>query len=507
MAQWPDPSYRSLESTSYNRESTHRDAPGWFADSDGTGFIREESGPNGKEYVIMEHDGPGAITKMWTPFFYYDFNNRKGPNIRIYLDGNSKPVIDENFIAFVCGHGSAPEPFARYTARAGNCYLPIPFAKSARVVLTDRPFYFSVNYRDYPDGTKVETYKPSDSKSRKTILIETASRLLEVPHVEPMSGDSQLKPGDTTSLDIRGARAISQLSFEIPMLRFHPEWLRSLVLSIKFDGVETVWCPIGDFFSTADSLHAYSTQARTVLRTDRLFSQFVMPFKDSATVSLHNFGQGPIPFLFRVEHRSWTWDERSMHFYAAWRPDEIVPGSPFSDWNFVDISGRGVYVADSWTVLNIRPNSWWGEGDEKIYVDGDWERGFPSHFGTGSEDYYGWAGGVYPVKEDEFSNPWLANVCIGGRDGHTQGYNILTRTRSLDAIPFQSRLRFDMEASFGTDMRAPWDLLGYSAVTMFYALPGATHNRPARPNAASQPILSIEDIQHRREQLAPRDSQ
>ena len=31
---------------------------------------------------------------------------------------------------------------------------------------------------------------------------------------------------------------------------------------------------------------------------------------------------------------------------------------------------------------------WWGEGDEKIYVDGE---DFPSHFGTGTEDYYGYA--------------------------------------------------------------------------------------------------------------------
>ncbi len=31
---------------------------------------------------------------------------------------------------------------------------------------------------------------------------------------------------------------------------------------------------------------------------------------------------------------------------------------------------------------------WWGEGDEKFFVDG--ER-FPSTFGTGTEDYFGYA--------------------------------------------------------------------------------------------------------------------
>ena len=32
--------------------------------------------------------------------------------------------------------------------------------------------------------------------------------------------------------------------------------------------------------------------------------------------------------------------------------------------------------------------AWWGEGDEKIYVDGE---AFPSLFGTGTEDYFGYA--------------------------------------------------------------------------------------------------------------------
>jgi hypothetical protein len=46
-----------------------------------------------------------------------------------------------------------------------------------------------------------------------------------------------------------------------------------------------------------------------------------------------------------------------------------------------------------------------------------------------------------------------------------QGYNICSRTRALDAIPFNQRLVFDMKSSFGVDIRHPWDLLGYSVVT------------------------------------------
>ncbi|MCX6225355.1 MAG: hypothetical protein NTV01_11515 [Bacteroidia bacterium] len=93
MAQFPTMEYRSLQASSYNRASVSPDKPGWFADSDGVAWIREEQ-KNGKtEYVVMEHTGPGCITRLWTPFFYYDFNNRKGPDIKIYLDGSDLPRL------------------------------------------------------------------------------------------------------------------------------------------------------------------------------------------------------------------------------------------------------------------------------------------------------------------------------------------------------------------------------------------------------------------------------
>ena len=139
---------------------------------------------------------------------------------------------------------------------------------------------------------------------------------------------------------------------------------------------------------------------------------------------------------------------------------------------------------------------WWGEGDEKIYVDGDYDmEKFPGIFGTGTEDYYGWAGGVNPTRTDEFNNPFLSNVRVGGLDGGTKGYNINTRIRSLDAIPFKQRLVFDMESSFGVEIRNPWNVLGYSAAVFWYATPGATDNRPLKPADATKPILTMAQLQ------------
>ena len=499
LARFPNPPYESLQASSYNRESVSRFKPGWFADGDGTGYIREEVINGKREYVMMEHTGPGCITKMWTPFFHYDFNDRVGPNVHIYLDGDTKPTFDESFIKLVKGEGSIPEPFAQKTARAGDSYLPIPFAKSMKVTMVDKPFYNIISYRVYPNGTKNETFKKPKSYEA---LPFAACRLFGAGAHHTMPNKPLVPPGQSTVIELpKGPSAISHLQIRFDQFHFESrKHLRHVVISITFDGEETVWCPIGDFFCSANIQNYIGSRNRDTNPDQDLTSLWTMPYQRSAVIRVFNFQDAPLKFNLEVETKPWKWTKDSMHFYARWRPDDIVRGTPFQDWNFVDIQGKGVYVGDAFTVLNIKRDSWWGEGDEKIYVDDAYAKGFPTHFGTGTEDYYGWAGGVYPTKEDNFRHPFLNNT-VGGLDGHTLGYNILTRERALDAIPFNKRLRFDMESSFGTDMRNKWNLLGYSAVTFFYALPGATHNRPAMPDAAKKPIMSIYQLQQMSEKI------
>jgi hypothetical protein len=500
-ARFPEPEYRCLQASSYNRASTNRNQPnqdtaGWFADSDGVGFIRIVTNQTGKEWVLMEHEGPGCVTKMWTPFFYYDLHNHVGPNVRIYLDGTAKPVIDEPLIRLVRGEGTFHPPLAVATARAGDSYLPLPFGRSCKITMTGKSFYFLINYRAYPNDTKVETFTLDRYKAAAEDLARAGQQLTSRP--EPNRGalqrTAELRPGDRLELQLpAGGKAVRQFTVRLPGATTNTASLRSTVLTMTFDGEETVWCPVGDFFCSPDSLHPLETWQRGVTGDGTMVCRWVLPYKKRGALRLLNLGSQTVTAQLRAEVGAWQWDSRSMHFHATWRPDEVVPAAPFRDWNFIDIHGQGAYVGDAWTVLNIQ-GSWWGEGDEKIYVDEAWDKGFPTHFGTGSEDYYGWAGGEVPTRKDEFSVPFLSNVRVGGMDGYTTGYNICTRTRSLDAIPFKQRLVFDMESSFGTDIRNPWNLLGYSASTFWYAKPGATHNRPSQPALAAKPIHSVEDL-------------
>jgi hypothetical protein len=167
-----------------------------------------------------------------------------------------------------------------------------------------------------------------------------------------------------------------------------------------------------------------------------------------------------------------------MHFHATWRQERGIPTRPYRDWNYVTVTGKGVYMGDTLAVFNpVR--DWWGEGDEKIWVD---RESFPSHFGTGSEDYYGYSWGNTTL----FSGPFCCQPRVDGpgNAGHTTN----TRTRILDAIPFEKSIKVDMEIWHWKDVQ-----MDYAVTSYWYAMPGAASNRTPQPEEAVAPISSLAD--------------
>jgi len=202
-----------------------------------------------------------------------------------------------------------------------------------------------------------------------------------------------------------------------------------------------------------------------------------MPFESSFKVSLKNLGSNPVPIWGVANVSDWSWDSRSMHFHANWHsefPIHAYGARGTKDWNYIDIQGKGVYAGDNLAVMNP-VKEWWGEGDEKIYVDGE---KFPSHFGTGTEDYYGYAW----CSNQRFTTAYVGQPLVSPRQNF--GYTSLYRLHILDLIPFQRALRFDLEvAHWGPPVPVTYD-----AISFWYARPGA-HARaapPTRPASASR---------------------
>jgi hypothetical protein len=281
--------------------------------------------------------------------------------------------------------------------------------------------------------------------------------------------NGRVLPDNSISCTIKGGKAIRKISFNVSAEDLN-QALRSTILKIKSDGKRRVWVPIGDFFGTGYQLNSNQTWFTRVENDGTLSCYWVMPFRKQTKVTLLNLGEQAVDVkLGEIISSDWQWDESSLYFYGAWKQwsdketsDKETMSNPLEwsdgvldqlDQNWIKIKGRGKYVGDVLTIYN-RANSWWGEGDEKIYIDGE---SFPSHFGTGSEDYYGYAWG----RPESFSAPFHSQPC--GEGNLEKGFCVNERFRSLDSIPFKNSFQFDMELWH-------WDKthIDYAPTTLWY---------------------------------------
>jgi hypothetical protein len=83
---------------------------------------------------------------------------------------------------------------------------------------------------------------------------------------------------------------------------------------------------------------------------------------------------------------------------------------------------------------------WWGEGDEKFFVDGE---KFPSTIGTGSEDYFGYAW----CDPHLFQRPYHAQTMTENNRGHQS----VLRWHISDNVPFHGSFEGCIEKYFKND--------------------------------------------------------
>lgn len=470
LAEFPEPPFTCRQFSSYDRASkSPEDAKGWFANADAGQFLRVDERDGRKEHVMMDADGPGAIVRIWSA-------NPKG-TLRIYLDEGETPTIEAPMSAWLGGtFAGVPVPLAGERSRGWNSYFPVPYARHCKVTSDEGGFYYHVNYRTYPAGTDVTTMQAEDFARLAPLTYELAAKLL-VPGeraaprgAKPTARTLQLAPGRSEYVDLGGGPgAIVSLSAQLtdgdPV-----EGLRSIVLELTFDDEKTVSAPLGDFYGAAPGINAYQSLPLGVTRDGRMRCNWVMPFEKSARLALTNTGGRPFTVQLEALTAARPWTQRSMHFHCDWKSAIDVPTRPMIDWNYLAAGGQGVFVGAAFNIANpVR--AWWGEGDEKIYVDGE---SFPSHFGTGTEDYYGYAWCWPGLFSHAFHNQ---PRCDGpGNYGHTA----VNRWHIVDRIPFTRDFRFDMELWHWHETCK----VTMSVATYWYARPGAKSDTPRIEPAA-----------------------
>ena len=476
VARFPQPAYLCKQFSSYERRSKTPDDPeGWFANADRGHFLRTETNASRTEWVLMDHTGAGAITRFWAPDRRMR-NSKEEATMRFYFDGAAEPAIEAHELDFLTGKAFVKSPFAYISRRAGVLFLPIPYAKRCKITLDRVPFYYIINYREYEKGTKVETFSAAAFDHADKKLEAVGKTLLAAPNSEggkTVTIDKSIAPGASESVKLPvGPAAVRTLQVTVDPRQ--AQALRSTVLRMSFDGEESVWCPVGDFFGNGVGYNPFTGWYRTVDKGGTMTCRWVMPYAKSGSITVENLSKAPVKVTLAAAVGDWTWDKQSMRFHSNWRQQYPLATRPFSDWNYIEVKGRGVYVGDTLAIMNPFAK-WWGEGDEKIWVDDEY---FPSHFGTGTEDYYGYAWGG--ASNDFYTAPFHAQPQCGPV---TFGHNTQTRSRVLDAIPFNTSLKLDMEVWHWADGD-----VAYAVATHWYALPGATSNRTPEPGEAARDI-------------------
>jgi hypothetical protein len=259
------------------------------------------------------------------------------------------------------------------------------------------------------------------------------------------SDNYRVGPGQThVVMDVKGPGMITHIWFTF----LGPEkqdWApqgsathQDMLLRIYWDGSKKpgVEAPLGDFFAGCFGKRAEVISLPVVVTRGSAYNCFWrMPFHKSCRMEIVNQSDKSVNLLYY--NIDWlkldTLPRDTPYFYAQYKQE--YPVEQGHDYTVLETQGKGHYVG---TVLAVRTRSpmWFGEGDEKMYLDGDTT---PTIQGTGTEDYFLSAWGLLKLNTPYYGVPYFDQWGIVG--GHTSAY----RWHLNDPVVFQKGIKVAFE--------------------------------------------------------------
>lgn len=195
-------------------------------------------------------------------------------------------------------------------------------------------------------------------------------------------------PGEEVVLcDIEGPGTIRHI-WMTGSFKDNPIALRQMVVRAFWEGQEhpSIECPLGDFMGSS---HAKANSYQSAAHSTGINSAFnfwlPMPFNDRARITITNEGQNDITVYYQIDY---TIKDKHPEEFGRMHICFVRenPTSLKEDFEILpQRKGSGRFLGTVMGIRTIKDNNWWGEGEIKIYMDGDSE--FPTICGTGSEDY------------------------------------------------------------------------------------------------------------------------
>ena len=248
----------------------------------------------------------------------------------------------------------------------------------SRVPETGRPRWFSFENPSGGKGTAASTNKGAKGDAWEPIPAGKSRELMRV----------------------EGAGVVRRI-----WCTFRPwnqKMLRSLVIEMFWDHATkpAVEVPVGDFFANGLAQPVAGESALFSNPEGRSFNCYVpMPFRTGARMVLRNDNTEDVGlFFYDIDiTKGDAIPKDACYFHAYFHRDphtalgkdyEILPR----------VMGRGRYLGSTLGVQGDPQygDSGWGEGEVKMYLDGD--RRLPTISGTGTEDYIGTGWGMGPFS-------------------------------------------------------------------------------------------------------------
>ncbi len=247
--------------------------------------------------------------------------------------------------------------------------------------------------------------------------------------------------------------------------------LRKIVLRMFWDGERepSVEVPLGDFFCLGHAqYYEVNSLPFTAIYGKGLNCYLPMPF-NKARIEVTNEGEQEVrKFYYQIDYQKYDapLPREWGRLHAQWRRERVTKGG---DYVILQARGRGRYIGCNLSV-HASDSDWWGEGDEKIYLDSQ----KPTLRGTGAEDYFCAAWGFSKPFSAPFSGAWVDSQ----KPGYAEKYTAF-RFHIEDPIVFTSSIKVTFE--HGSENKRQDD---YASTAYWYQ---------AEPHAPFPPLPPVDE--------------
>ena len=425
---------------------------------------------DGKDGVMADMDGPGAVVRIWSA-------NPSG-EVKIFIDNSPTPVIDTPFHRLFDG-SFAPfkAPLCGLSSGGNYSYLPLTYARHCRIELLDGAgVYYQVNYLTFPKNTPTTPFSlPLSASDQAAVdaanavwagVASPTATTLPATAASKTAADAQ-----TVKLaDYKGPGVIRRIALALP--KAADADLRRLVLRGYFDDHKTpdIESPVADFFGNAYGRKPFRTLLLGQAADGSFEADFPMPFAHSARFTLENESGEVQPVLWNAEVAKAPFDAATTgYFHAVFFQEQTKPKLAHI---WAKAAGqRGRFVGIVQTMAGTGGLGFL-EGDEQFRADAQtWLPSQDSNTvvgpwnGTGTEDCFnsGWYFNAGP-------NALPVNALLVKDDG--RGRINCLRWFLNDAPTFQNSL--DAQIEHGGD-NSDSNNFYYSSVAYWYS------NGPVQP--------------------------